>query len=549
MRILSQTCRIPAALFAVLASSTPLSAAAQSLFDYSMQVQDLRFDDYYKYIRYQEVAGELSTRFTAWYTAGLLYRNQGNDVENAKAAIENILRAQMTAEYDSAWYGTYKVTLDGPVPTDNSSYWPPEIYTTYDPNWREFVGTQLVQVVELYADLLGDDLVSRIEDALEMAAVGEIRRNGSYPAGDNLILAYTNPGLMRCLTVGWIGARRNNATYINFANQQGNALLALFRANGSNTFGEYNAPTYYGMDIWALAANIAYGPANATMTSNARYLLTHLWEDIAAHYNPYLRNLAGPYDRAYTRDMTAHSAVLSLWWWGLFGREYGGQPVLGEADLLYDVAQGAALAQVVDVVAAHISDEAAAALQATGKWEGSRLLNRTVRESLDTDVLRVATSWVSAEVMMGAEALAETVNRGAQFVPAIVHWASDPARTPSPYVGFFSLYPSASTVDAVVTGPGALAVSYPNTTQAGTEIFTFAVSGIPPGWTLDGNRVTGLEGLPCLAVNVSAPGLVALPVTASASVLEDHYYYNVSWVVPEGFEGVPGVSLEVAYTC
>lgn len=67
-----------------------MATAAQSLFDYSMQVQDSRWDDDYKYIRYQEAAGEFSTRFTAWYTAGLLHRNQGNDVENAKAALENV---------------------------------------------------------------------------------------------------------------------------------------------------------------------------------------------------------------------------------------------------------------------------------------------------------------------------------------------------------------------------------------------------------------------------------------------------------------------------
>lgn len=65
------------------------SKAAQSLFDYSMQVSDLRFDDYYKFIWYQE-KGEFSTRFTAWYCAGLLHRNQGDDVDNAKAAIANV---------------------------------------------------------------------------------------------------------------------------------------------------------------------------------------------------------------------------------------------------------------------------------------------------------------------------------------------------------------------------------------------------------------------------------------------------------------------------
>lgn len=408
--------------------------------------------------------------------------------------------------------------------------------------------TQLVQVIELYGELLGNDLVSRIEDALELAAVGELRRNGSYPAGDNLVLAYSNPALMRCLTVGWIGARRSNSTFTNFANEQGRLLLELFKANGSNTLGEYNAPTYYGMDIWALAANIAYGPDNATLTTNAKYILTEIWKDIADHYNPYLRNLAGPYDRAYTRDMNMHSAVLSLWWWGMYGREYGGQPPLGDPDLLYDISQGAALSLVMDTAASYIPNSTAAALQTTGKWTGTRFLNKTIRSSLDTSVLRTATSWISAEVMIGAQSLAETTNRGVQFVPAIVHWASDPARTTVPYVGFFSLYPSASTIDAVA-GEGTLSIRYPNTTQDGADIFTFAVSGIPPKWTLDGKQITSLKELPCLNVNVSAPGLEELPVAASTSTLEDHYYYNVSYVVPIGFQGVPRVDLNIRYTC
>lgn len=419
--------------------------------------------------------------------------------------------------------------------------------------------TQLIQVVELYADLLGDDLVASIEDALEMAAVGAMRRNGTYPEGDNLILGYTNPQIMRCLTVGWIGARRNNQTLLDFANEKSAQLWAFFASDGADdTLAEYNAPTYYGMDIWALVANVAYGPANATMTTRAGAILTALWADIADHYNPYLRNLAGPYDRAYTRDMTMHSSVLSLWWWGLFGRAYGGQAPLGDADLLYDAAQGAALALVMDTAARYIPDETAAALTRTGKWEGTRFLNKTIRGDLSTLGLggektakwRVATSWVSAEVMIGAESTGDTTNRGAQFVPAIVHWASDPSRKRrSPYVGFLSLYPSAATIEAVAGEDGTLTVSYPNTTQQGTDIFTFAVSGMPPRWTLDGNVVTGLEELPCLRVNVLAPGLHKLAVTASSSALEDHYYYNVSYVVPAGFEGVPRVGLAVQYTC
>lgn len=408
--------------------------------------------------------------------------------------------------------------------------------------------SQLIQIVELFSDLLGNDLVTQIEDSLERAAVGAMRRNGTYPLDDNLTLGYSNPALMRALVVGWIGARRNNSAFIDYANKQGDQLLELFKVDGYNTLGEYNAPTYYGMDTWALAANIAYGPKDATMTTNSEYILTELWKDIADHYNPLLRNMVGPYDRAYTRDMTGHSAVVSLWWWSMFGREYGGQPPLGEPDLLFDVIQGAAIALVADTALKHIPEDTAEALKATGQWSGERFLNKTVRESLDTDAVRVATSWLSANVMIGGIAQAETENRGNQFVPAIVHWASDPKKTPSPYVGFFSLYPSASTVDAVA-GPKTLTVSYPNATQDGTDIFTFAVSGVPSSWALEGKRITGLEDLPCLTVDVSAPGLEALPVTASTTTLQDHFYYNVSYVVPSGFDGTPLVHLELEYTC
>lgn len=374
-----------------------------------------------------------------------------------------------------------------------------------------------------------------------------MRRNGSFPEGDNLILGYSNPALMRALTVGWIGARRRNATFVDFANRQGAQLLELFQFNGSNTLGEYNAPNYYGMDVWALAANIAYGPRNATLTRNAEVILSRLWDDVAAHYNPYLGNMAGPYDRAYTRDMTKHSSILPMYWWAVLGREYGPQPPKGEGDLLYDAAQGAAIALVADTVAKHISNSTAAALKAKGAWAGSRSLARVVKEDLETDTTRSTTAWISAPLMVGGVRQAEDVNRGDQFVPAIVHWASDPGHAPFPYVGFFVLYPSASTITAVA-GERSLSVSYPNATQAGSDIFTFALSGIPPSWTLGGKTVTGLEELPCLSVEVSAPGLEKLPVTYGEQ-LRNHWYYNVSYAVPAGFEGVPQVNLTMEYTC
>lgn len=66
-----------------------LTAPAQSLFDYSMQVSDSRFDASYGYVWYQD-NGQWSVRFTAWYIAGLLHRAKGDDVKTAVKAIENV---------------------------------------------------------------------------------------------------------------------------------------------------------------------------------------------------------------------------------------------------------------------------------------------------------------------------------------------------------------------------------------------------------------------------------------------------------------------------
>nr|GFD56048.1 hypothetical protein [Tanacetum cinerariifolium] len=89
---------------------------------------------------------------------------------------------------------------------------------------------------------------------------------------------------------------------------------------------------------------------------------------------------------------------------------------------------------------------------------------------------------MSRELIIGGQQLDEPKNRGDQFVPAIVHWAGDKNRRPFPLSTFFSLYPSASSIHAVAE-PNRLTVSYPNTTQEGTDIFTFALSNVPPSWT------------------------------------------------------------------
>jgi hypothetical protein len=76
-----------------------------------MSINDPRFDASYKFINYPN-SGPWSVRFTSWYVAGLLYRNEGSDIENAKGALEAILATQYTEDYDSVWYGTWKLSPD-----------------------------------------------------------------------------------------------------------------------------------------------------------------------------------------------------------------------------------------------------------------------------------------------------------------------------------------------------------------------------------------------------------------------------------------------------
>ena len=77
-----------------------------------MALNDARFDETYKYIIYED-NGPWSVRFTSWFVPGLLYRNEGDDLDNAKEAIVNILANQLTDNFTAPWYGTWKLSPDG----------------------------------------------------------------------------------------------------------------------------------------------------------------------------------------------------------------------------------------------------------------------------------------------------------------------------------------------------------------------------------------------------------------------------------------------------
>lgn len=269
--------------------------------------------------------------------------------------------------------------------------------------------------------------------------------------------------------------------------------------------------------------------------------------DVADHYNPTLGNLVGPYDRANARDVTQHGSVFGVVLWGLLGYDKAAVPNRQEADLGYDASGGCSIALVIETIKENMNPATLEQFVTPLNNTTDRFLHKTIRDDLETNVTRTATSWMSEKLMIGGMELEKSAVVGGQFVPAIVHWASVFEHKPYPYISFFSFYPSATAIDAVA-GKNTLSISYPNATQAGADSFQYMISGLPPAWNLAGNVVNGFENLPCLSVKVESDGLEMLP-TKYGGAIYNQYYYNVTYVVPKNFTGVPKMEFDIRYTC
>lgn len=73
------------------------SAYIDEIFDSSMVYLDQIYDPtagYLWYTYYPFAAGKHETRSTVWYAAGLLRRNQGDDVDNAVRIITSVIGDQ-----------------------------------------------------------------------------------------------------------------------------------------------------------------------------------------------------------------------------------------------------------------------------------------------------------------------------------------------------------------------------------------------------------------------------------------------------------------------
>jgi len=386
---------------------------------------------------------------SAWYAFGLLLRGGGNGDDHARA--RSILETLLALQYDepgAPWHGTFARFAESPRPPGERAV----VWEDYDPNWRQFLGTAFLWTLRCFPDALPPALVAGMERALRLAVEGE-------PPG-RVADSYANIALMKAWLEVEAGARLAEPAWVVSGEALGRRVVARFDRHGA--FDEYNSPTYYGIDLFALAL-WARSQGSPWLAREGSRVAAALWRDLARWYHAGLRNLCAPYTRSYGMDLEGYVALLSLWLWRELGAEHAPLPPL---DARAEHGHDLHLAPLVATLDTPIPADVRAAFLT---FPGSHAVRQRV---VDTP-LREATGWLDEAWMAGAEHCEADLSWWNQYVAGAIHWRRPAAagggacwislRAPGPVVaradrhGLAAEWPDAAPREAtlVVHAPGA----------------------------------------------------------------------------------------------
>jgi len=303
---------------------------------------------------------------SAWYAVGLLARG-----DTARA--ERVLGELCALQYDrpgAVWDGTFARFAEWPDPPATGAV----EWVDYDPNWRQFLGTTFGLILRRFD--VSPPLVDRLQSAIDRAIAGEPR--------DRVPPTYSNIALMKA----WL---EEDETYAE-------SVVQAFDDHGA--FEEYGSPTYYGIDLYALALWRLHPPSPRFREWGER-VWAALWADIARWWHPRMQNLCGPYSRAYGMDMTHYVGLLGLWL---------PAPVVPSLAAPFEHSHDLTLAPVVELLGGGPADVAFDARE------------REIEQTLPDG--RVASGWLAPDVMAGGERGGRFRAEG-QYHPVTVHWVLD----------------------------------------------------------------------------------------------------------------------------
>lgn len=513
-----------------------MSNYAQDLFDTSMEWQDGFWDENIGYLITADntLPGRYDSRQTVWYAVGLVARNGTGDIERAERIIKNIYKGQYK-DPSKIWYGDIQQCPDEPTPQEG--VYEPDIYNSWDPNWRDFVGSAYIIMLSDYKDRLSDEAITILEETMYLLAKGDQYRVGGVDS-DNLYPAYSNPWMMRCILQSFAGSYLNNANMTQTGEKWGKEIYDLFKEY--NTFSEFNSPTYTGVDMFGLGVWLRYAPSNSSLPAYAEEMFVNLMDLTKQLYNANLKNFAGPFDRSYGFDMNQYYAITASTVWALVGRKYAPMPV-----------------QISGMF--HTADFGISHLLALGMPQIEPLITEEVKEVFKTypgphNFTRQAYSppfdtyprnisvWSYDYMHIGAETIMEDKIGGpatssTAYNPAVIQWFVREGR-----MGYITLHPTQPWIHAVA-GDGYLDITYPNVTE-GDAPFTFLISAFD---VYAHDNLTSISDLPGLKLSVSGNVDLSSEIFYFDidSNINDFWSFNSTWSMPANYTGSPHIRLDI----
>lgn len=395
-----------------LRSTGDLSANARDLFQYAMAEADASLDRRSNLLA-AGPAGFLSdsakqgVRESAMYAAALLFRDQVGDRDCAARVIRAVLEKQIHAP-GAIYHGTFYRGVDEPPVSAGAVVW-----KNYDPNWRQFIGCCWSIILLCFREKISNEIATLLIESMTKAIDGE-------RAAGRLTPAYTNIAIMHAFVAGVAGELAGRDDLKQEADRYMEACNDLFRA--TDTFDEYNSPTYYGVDLYGLSLWRALG-RTPRMRELGAAMERDLWLDMAQTFQAGLRNQCGPFDRTYGMDMRKYVGLSGLHLRLQMSEAVAPFPPLSkEMGHRHDLAA----AMIYPIVPTLVPE---LALRSFSQFAGERLVTRTLRDG------RVVTSWLSERVMIGGQAnpLAPR-HLSPQYRPATIHW-----RLPDGDIGWIAL--------------------------------------------------------------------------------------------------------------
>ncbi|KAJ1331289.1 hypothetical protein MN608_04748 [Microdochium nivale] len=521
------------------AAGSAYSPNAQQLLDESMEWMDRYYDDDFGYLYDFGSVSALrhETRSSVWYSLGLLARNGGDGSDVVEA--ERILSAVADGQFKNVsqqWYGTYQKYPEEPeLGTDT---FPSSIYNSWDPNWRGFIGTVMVIILEEFSSLLKNETQELLLTSLHHATVGDTYRVGGVD-DDNLYPAYSNPSIMRAFVSGWVGRRLGDQNMTDAGETYAQEIIDLFSM--SNTLSEFNSGTYTGVSAFGLTLWAKYLPQDSVMAQKGPTMLLETWKAVAQLWHPEMKNMAGPWDRSYGYDMNRYLSIMALWFWTIVGKD--NSSMIKRPEMMSHSADFAFAPMVVvlaDFHAALLPEDLKRSLATFGAAEERIFEAQAFYPPYDT-VPRNISTWLSRNLTVGAESFDQTDLGGPArsqeaFNPVVAQWKVGDE------IAFLSLYPTEKALQAQVSA-GKVTLSYPKGTAS--SVFTLLVS------TFSGKRsVKSIADIQGLDLTVAGNADLDYQLSfagqngGSNKMLRDFELWNFTFVMPADFEGVPSLSLE-----